>query len=83
MSSPRETGGIIIKDFVVTVTIRSESSPWQQLKNRIYLGDDDVVNNMHCKIDHEQSHKDINTYMYLLNVVTALLSYLSPKEQKR
>ena len=38
---------------------KGQPSPWQQLKNQIYLGDDDFVNNMQCKIDPEQSLKDI------------------------
>lgn len=36
-----------------------QPSPWQQLKNQIYLGDDDFVNDMQCKLDPEQSLKDI------------------------
>ena len=34
-------------------------APWQRLKNQIYLGDDDFVNDMQCKSDPEQSLKDI------------------------
>ena len=36
-----------------------QPSPWQQLKNQIYLGADDFVNEVQCKIDPEQSLKDI------------------------
>jgi len=38
---------------------KGQPSPWQQLKNQIYLGDDDFVNDMQCKLDPEQSLKDI------------------------
>ena len=38
---------------------KGQSSPWQQLKNQIYLGDDNFVNNMQSKINPEQSLKDI------------------------
>lgn len=38
---------------------KGQPSPWQQLKNQIFLGDDDFVNNMQCKLHPEQSLKDI------------------------
>ena len=38
---------------------KRQPAPWQQLKNQIFLGDDDFVNDMQCKIDPEQSLKDI------------------------
>lgn len=34
-------------------------SPWAQLKNQIYLGDDAFVEDAQCKLDPEQSLKDI------------------------
>jgi putative transposase len=36
-----------------------QPSPWQQLKNQIFLGDDGFVNDMQCKLKPEQSLKDI------------------------
>ncbi len=38
---------------------KGQPSPWQSLKNQIYLGDDDFVLTMQCKLDPEQSLKDI------------------------
>ena len=38
---------------------KGQPSPWKQLKNQIYLGDDDFVNDMQSKLDPEQSLKDI------------------------
>jgi putative transposase len=38
---------------------KGQSSPWQQLKNQIYLGDDNFVNDMQRKLDPDQSLKDI------------------------
>jgi REP element-mobilizing transposase RayT len=38
---------------------KGQPSPWQQLKNQIYLGDDEFVNDMQCRLDPEQSLKDI------------------------
>jgi len=38
---------------------RGQPSVWQQLKNQIYLGDENFVNDMQCKIDPGQSLKDI------------------------
>ena len=38
---------------------KGQPSPWQQLKNQIYLGNDDFVNDMQCKIDPKQSLQDI------------------------
>ena len=38
---------------------KGQPSPWQSLKNQIYLGDDDFVLDMQCKLDPEQSLKDI------------------------
>jgi len=36
-----------------------QPSPWQKLKNQIYLGDDEFVNDMQCNLDPGQSLKDI------------------------
>ncbi len=36
-----------------------QPSPWQKLKNQIYLGDDEFVNDMQRKLDPAQSLKDI------------------------
>ncbi|MGR8981685.1 MAG: transposase [Gammaproteobacteria bacterium] len=36
-----------------------QPSPWQQLKNQIFLGTDHFVNEMQCKIDPEQSLNDV------------------------
>jgi REP element-mobilizing transposase RayT len=44
-------------DFVRTGP--RQPSPWQQLKNQIYLGTDHFVNEMQCKIDPEQSLNDV------------------------
>ncbi len=38
---------------------KGQPSPWQCLKNQIYLGDDDFVLTMQCKLDPEQSLKDV------------------------
>lgn len=38
---------------------KGQPSPWQQLKNQIYLGDDDFVSDMQCKMNPQQSLKDI------------------------
>ena len=38
---------------------RNQPSPWKNLKNQIYLGTDEFVENMHCKLNPEQSLKDI------------------------
>ncbi len=38
---------------------RGQPSPWQELKNQIYLGEDDFVSDMQCKLDPRQSLKDI------------------------
>ena len=45
------------RDFVQAG--KGQPSAWQQLKNQIYLGDDDFINDMQCKINPEQSLKDI------------------------
>ncbi|UVS63051.1 MULTISPECIES: hypothetical protein [Nitrosomonas] len=39
---------------------KEQSSPRQLLKNHIYWGDDDFVNNMQRKLNSEQSLKDIS-----------------------
>ncbi|MFZ6799025.1 hypothetical protein [Undibacterium sp. Di24W] len=36
-----------------------QPSPWKSQRNQIYLGDDDFVLDMQCKLDPEQSLKDI------------------------
>ncbi len=38
---------------------KEQASPWNILKNQIYLGDDAFVNEMQCKLDPEQSLQDI------------------------
>jgi putative transposase len=38
---------------------KGQPSPWQKLKNQIYLGDDDFVSDMQCKLNPEQSLRDI------------------------
>ena len=38
---------------------KQQPSPWAQLKNQIYLGNDDFIENIQCKLDPEQSLKDI------------------------
>ena len=38
---------------------KSQPSPWGSLKNQIYLGSEEFVDDMQCKIDPEQSLKDI------------------------
>jgi REP element-mobilizing transposase RayT len=45
------------RDFVKAG--KEQPSPWQWLKNQIYLGDDDFVNDMQRKLKSEQSLKDI------------------------
>lgn len=45
------------RDFVQTG--KGQPSPWQQLHNQIYLGDEAFVNDMHGKLDPTQSLKDI------------------------
>ncbi len=38
---------------------RNQPSPWEKLKNQIYLGSDRFVDDMQCKLDPEQSLRDI------------------------
>lgn len=38
---------------------KEKSSPWARLKNQIYLGTDEFVEDMQCRLDPEQSLKDI------------------------
>lgn len=38
---------------------KGQPSPWQQLKNQIYLGSDDFVDDTQCKLKPDQSLKDI------------------------
>jgi len=45
------------RDFVQAG--KGQPSPWQQLKNQIFLGDDEFVNDMQSKLDPDQSLKDI------------------------
>lgn len=45
------------RDFVQAG--QGQPSPWQQLKNQIYLGNDDFVHDMQRKLNPEQSLKDI------------------------
>lgn len=45
------------KDFVQEG--KGQPSPWESLKNQIYLGSDEFVDEMQSKIDSDQSLKDI------------------------
>ncbi len=45
------------RDFVQAG--KGQPSPWQQLRNQIYLGDDDFVSDMQGRLDPAQSLKDI------------------------
>jgi hypothetical protein len=38
---------------------KGQPSPWEQLQNQIYLGDDAFVQDMQSKIDTDQSLRDI------------------------
>jgi len=38
---------------------KNQPSPWESLKNQIYLGSDKFVEDMQCKLNPEQSLKDI------------------------
>jgi len=38
---------------------KNQPSPWECLKNQIYLGTDEFVESMLCKLDPDQSLKDI------------------------
>lgn len=38
---------------------KGQPSPWQKLKNQIYLGDDNFIEDMQCKMSPDQSLKDI------------------------
>ena len=38
---------------------KNQPSPWEALKNQIYLGNDTFVEDMQCKLDPEQSLNDI------------------------
>ena len=38
---------------------RGKPSPWESLKNQIYFGSDEFVDDMQCKINPDQSLKDI------------------------
>lgn len=38
---------------------KNQPSPWEALTNQIYLGDDKFVEDMQCKLDPDQSLKDI------------------------
>ena len=38
---------------------KNQPSPWESLKNQIYLGSDDFVEDMQCRLDPEQSLTDI------------------------
>lgn len=38
---------------------RNQPTPWEKLKNQIYLGEDEFVEEMQCKLDPDQSLKDI------------------------
>ena len=38
---------------------KNQPSPWEMLKNQIYLGSDEFVESMQCKLDPDQSLKDI------------------------
>ena len=38
---------------------KNQPAPWEKLKNQIYLGDNDFVEDMQCKLDPDQSLEDI------------------------
>ncbi len=38
---------------------KNQPSPWESLKNQIYLGSDEFVEDMQCKLDPEQSLNDV------------------------
>jgi REP-associated tyrosine transposase len=38
---------------------KNQPSPWERLTNQIYLGSDEFVEDMQCKLDPDQSLKDI------------------------
>ncbi len=38
---------------------KGQPSPWQSLQNQIYLGDDEFILKVQCKLDPDQSLKDI------------------------
>jgi len=38
---------------------KNQPSPWEKLKNQIYLGTDEFIEDMQCKLDPKQSLKDI------------------------
>ena len=38
---------------------RNQPPPWESLKNKIYLGSDEFVEDMQCKLDPDQSLDDI------------------------
>ena len=60
---------------------KGQASPWHQLKNQIFLGEDDFVNNTQCKINPEQSLKDIPKKQKQAPVKP--LSYFSERYQTR
>jgi putative transposase len=60
---------------------QGHSSPWQQLKNRIELGNDDVVHDMLRKLKPEQSLKDIPNKQKQSPVKPS--SYLVDREKTR
>jgi len=45
------------RDFVKAG--KNQPSPWESLKNQIYLGSDVFIDDVQCKLDPEQSLKDI------------------------
>ncbi len=53
----RKTSQQKYRDFVKAG--RNQPSPWAQLKNQIYLGTDEFIDEMQCKLGPEQSLKDI------------------------
>lgn len=67
------------RDFVQAG--KGQPSPWQKLKNQIYLGSDEFVNDMQCKLDPEQSLKDIPKKQKQAPVKP--LSYFAKKYQTR
>ncbi len=67
------------RDFVSAG--KRQPSPWQQLKNQIYLGTDDFINEVQCKIDPQQSLKDIPKKQKQAPVKP--LSYYSDQNESR
>ncbi|MGZ5051465.1 MAG: transposase [Methylobacter sp.] len=60
---------------------KGQPSPWQQLKNRIFLDDDNFVNNTQCQLNPEQSLNDIPKKQKQAPIKP--LSYFSGRSESR